>query len=93
LILTAASRALDDCMSDGAKLEDFLEFECLSPQHSGNDQRFDCAVKIVWNNFTKLRKHAVFQELLDKKHKLAVALLNLSAERQSQMPGGNGDLK
>jgi hypothetical protein len=51
------------------------------------------AVKIIWDNFAKLRKHAVFQKLLNEEHGLAVALLNLSAERQRQVQGGNGDLE
>jgi hypothetical protein len=93
LVLPSDSRALDDCMSVAAKLEGFLKLGRLSNMFSGDDPEFDYAVKIILDNIAKLRKHEAFQELLNKEHGLAVAILNLSVERQSQVPGGNEDLE
>jgi hypothetical protein len=75
LILTAASRALDDRMGDAGKLERFLYFGHISSLEFGHDE-FNYAVKIIGHNFNKLRKHEFFQLLLSEEYALAVALLN-----------------
>jgi hypothetical protein len=89
LILTAASRVLDDCIRDEADLGEFLYLGSLILQDSGKGQLFSCAVKIIGDNITKLRKHAVFQELLREEPELAIALVNLLSERQSHMQEGS----
>jgi hypothetical protein len=80
LILTAASRALDDRMSDANRLERFLYFGHISSPGSGNGE-FNFAVKIIGDHFNKLRKYEFFQRLLSKEHELAVALLNRLVEQ------------
>lgn len=92
-ILTAASRALDDCISNEAKLGSFLNFGRQMSLNPGQEQRFNYAVKIIGDKVAELSKHDVFQELLDEEPELAVALVNLWGERQSRMQEGNGDLK
>lgn len=90
LVLTTASCALDDCLGDAGKLECFLLFGHPS---SSVLPHFDYAVKIFAYNLAKLRKHEVFQALLNKEHELAVALLNVLAESQDHVQGGNGGLE
>jgi hypothetical protein len=80
LIRTAASRVLDHCINDEAKLRKFLFLGSLIYKTSGKGQAFNCAVKIIGDNITKLRKHAVFQELLHEEPELAVALVNVLSE-------------
>lgn len=83
LVLSTASHALNNCVSNETKIAGFLHVRDLSPWVSGTDEPFDYAVKIIENNLTMLRKHAVFQELLCNEPGLAVALVNFLGERQS----------
>lgn len=94
LVLTTASCALDDCLDDAGKLECFLFFGHPSSSDVVSEEpHFDYAVKIFAYNLAKLRKHEVFQALLNKEHELAVALLNVLAESQDHVQGGNGGLE
>ena len=80
LILTAASRVLDDCIGGEAKLRKLLYLGSLIYVTSGKGQAFNSAVKIIGDSITKLRKHVVFQELLHEEPGLAVALVNILSE-------------
>ena len=95
LILTAASHAIDDCVSDVGELKRFLcfgGFSTLPFGENSKDNHFDYAARIIAYNLTKLRKYPVFQALLNEEHELAVALCNLLAEYQSQVEEGKGKL-
>jgi hypothetical protein len=82
-VFEAARRRLADCVSDEAKLEEFLE-----PANMWNDliitniPWFAVAIKILGQNLTAIRKQAVFQKLLEQVPKLALDLLSLVAEEK-----------
>jgi hypothetical protein len=78
-----ACRCLADCVSDEAKLEEFLETaDMWNDLIITNIPWFAVAVKILGQNFTAIRKQAVSQKLLEQVPKLALDLLSLVAEEK-----------
>lgn len=78
LVFKAASLALADCLSDEAKLEDFLSTFGGSYQF----QALHFEVKLIGENANKLHKKVCFQELMVEHQDLVIDLFNFLAEKQ-----------